>query len=273
MNITIYCDESKQNWKKDGAGPSDRYFCIAGILLPEGMEAAFSEEIRGFKRRVFGSSANPELAEIKGSYFAKKIRAFSGFTDHDRDFFREELARIIFQKLGIKVLAICDTENRFELVDAKRLSDKLKLRTHELSYFLFLLHYNAYLKENGYAGKVVFDEGNHNFIRLLNWMKNNEGTRAFDLSSHIDVQADAKEFFVNSTENNMVQIADVCAYTIAFWHTATHLEKRGQKRVLAANRIERLLTNKCPVDCAALSDAYIEEPCLVSKVIKVSLMT
>lgn len=262
MNITVYCDESKQNWKNDGAGPSDRYFCIAGILLPKGMEAAFNEEISGFKRKVFGSSANRELVEIKGSHFARKTGAFSSFTDHDRDSFCEELTRIIFQKLGVKVLAICDTENKFELAHEKHLSGKLKLRSCELPFFLFLLRYNAYLKENGYTGKMIFDDGNHNFIRLLDWMKSNEPNMAFDLSSRIKVQADAKEFFVNSAQNNMVQIADVCAYTIAFWHAATHLEKRGQKRVLAANRVERLHANKCPVDYTVLRDACIEEPFL-----------
>jgi hypothetical protein len=266
MSVTLYCDESKYSWNLRGTGPEHRYFCIAGLIVTEKAKDDLKSELCEFKKRFFKAEEKPKSIELKGKDFVGRKGVFSCFTDEKMDLFRRELSYLIFKRLRIRVLAICNKESVFGTSKQISLSDQLQLPPYELATFLLFVRYNAYLMNKGLRGKIVFDEGNENVLRLLSWMKKGERRRAFDLCSCINLQGDTKKFFDNSKRNHMLQVADMCAYTIAFFYAMTHLDNR----TVVADRVNRLLQINCPVGIAELMDACIERPENVSMIVRMS---
>jgi hypothetical protein len=83
-----------------------------------------------------------------------------------------------------------------------------------LAYFIFINQYNDFLFKKGVKGKIVFDEGNDNFKKLLKNMKEQELVRVFDLCTCITMTIDEiKACLIDSRKENALQIADLFAYT------------------------------------------------------------
>jgi hypothetical protein len=256
MSVTLYCDESKYSWDINKKGPDYVYLCIAGLIVPAEAESALVSELCKFKKRFFGAKTKPELIELKGRDFSNKKGAFSHFTDEMMNSFSRELSCLLFQKFHIRVLATCNKESAFGNSKRVSLSRQLELPPYEYATFQLFVRYNTYLMNKGLKGKIVFDEGNMNVLRLLSWMKKDEVRKAFDLSSCINLQGDTEYFFDKSERNQLLQVADLCAYTNAFFYAMTHLDNG----TVAANRINRFEQIKCPVGIPELNDAWIERP-------------
>jgi len=203
QHVTMYCDASDHCYR------GNTHHCIAGVILEDTQKVILDTEINSLKRRYWGEywDRNPEKVEIKGTDITDKRKCFRRLSTPRMRAFLEELWEIIFDGLELKVLPFYAQK----------------------SYTLFLNHYNNYLVEQGITGKIIFDEGDDNFKKLVRVMKEKEAFYVFDTSSRIRMTKDEIDHcLVDSRKENALQIADLFAYTTAFFSAMTHAEKEDR---------------------------------------------
>lgn len=255
MTVTLFCDESHcpLNLDKTNRQSEEKYFCIAGIVVPEVQEAAFVEKINALKRRHFRRSRRPEKVEIKGFDCVNKKDGFTSFTDEAVTAFRRELSHLIFYELGVKVIRECKLESDAKALIGKKLQGGVDLGPYELTTLFLVKQYNSYLNRKDTRGRIIFDKGNCNARKVVSWLKKYEHTMVWDLSSRIDLQQTEGEFFMDSKDSAMLQIADVCAFTSAFFFAMTHSENG----IVSGERLTKLVQQPYPLELADLDAACI----------------
>lgn len=199
-DLTIYCDAIDE-WT-DG-------YCVAGVILRGAEKPILDEKVNSLKREFWRDKW--EKYEIKATDITGRRE---GFRSPRMKSFLEKLGSIIFDEMRLRVLSLY--AKREELVNYNKMFIPTQKRndSNMLAFFIFINQYNDFLFKKEVKGKIVFDEGNDNFKKLLKNMKEQELVRVFDLCTCITMTIDEiKACLIDSRKENALQIADLFAYT------------------------------------------------------------
>ncbi len=199
-DVTIYCDA--RDSLTDG-------YCIAGVILTDAEKVILDQKVNGLKKEFWGHKW--EQYEIKATDIEGRR---GGFRKEGMKLFLDKLWTIIFDEMRLKVLPLFAKRMELENYNRKLIPEQKPNDPYILAYFIFMNQYNDFLDRRKIRGKIVFDEGDNNFKKLLRNMKDWEPVRAFELCRCITMTIDEiKACLIDSRKENALQIADLFAST------------------------------------------------------------
>jgi len=191
----------------------DNYFVLCGVRIPQKEIDVVNKELNNLKKKYFET----HKIEIKSDWLRNPHKRKKKYIDkfkislNDLERFVEELYELIFEHRDkLKILAVV-FDKRF-YGDKKRQSDEGNPLS-KCSQVLFerLQYLNTYhlVVFDQMESSLKIDKGNHG--KILKVLKDNEGMEKIYVTKY-DKISDIK--FVQSCNENFLQIADICAYNI-----------------------------------------------------------
>lgn len=204
-----YCDESGQ---RDYGPGTDKYFVVAGALVPAAEAPHLEDEIRGIKRAFWG---RPDI-EIKSNWIRIPHQRTKHYTDP--------------HGLGVKeidglVNALYSWLKKSPVTFIAGVVDKPLMQTKyvqphypgSVSYNMFLQRYQKFLAKRDATGSVVFDDpsgkspGGHKWRELLQRQHSKLKKNGCPYTGTEFPEVGAITF-ADSKASVFVQIADIVAY-------------------------------------------------------------
>ena len=245
--VTIYYDASNRQYCNQIS------YCIAGVILTDCEKGSLDNEVDRLKRNTF---QKPELVELKGKFISEKKGEFGKLDPERMELFLKKLSRLIFDVLRLKIIPLYTSRLENLSYTLPRLIKNQKNENREiLPYFFFLSQYNNFLEENRMTGKIIFDQGDNNFKKLLKEQKEQEPFRVFDLCTRINMTVDEIQTCTqDSRQNNAIQIADLYAYTIRQSYVLTSAEIL--RRIKPGIKSRKYF----PLPIERLKESYVKNP-------------
>lgn len=239
-SITAYCDEA-------GTEKGEHY-TIAAVILPDAQTDDFNLRINSLKKTYFPDKTPDEVIlhylDIQGR---RGIYSKAKMCEDVYSAFRYDLCKLIMEQLKPEIASFY--LNKKELSELRNVSIKIlekfpgtvkkKPSAYAMAYFFMILKLQNYFRDKNVKWKIIAEEGNDSFVRLVNYFEKERDNFAFDLVGHLDRSLIGKQCIASKREN-AVQIADLVAGTINDWQknceNMTHFTKTVtnwmQKRIL-----------------------------------------
>lgn len=257
FSITVYCDEA-------GTEKEDHY-TIAGIILPDDQAEKFNMQMDRLKKTYFPKTPSEVILHSSDIQGRSGIYSKAKMSDKVYADFKYDLRKLVMERLKPKSAAFYFSKRELsELRNVKvfkrMLKNVRKPSVYVTAYFFMILKLQNYFVEKDVKWKIVAEEGNAHFGRLIDYFEKNRDNFAFNLVGNLERNLIGKQCIVSKSEN-AVQIADIIAYTINDFHKGVEFGYEGETLVARFTKDISQWEQKRILPYENLKDLFVWEEC------------